>query len=162
VADGFGGGASRERKLEIMRDSRIGTYGVCVLAISFMLRASALTSLSKPALVAFALVAAHTAARAALPAFMALVPPARSDGLSAGVGRPPTGSILTASLIGIIALGVSFGITAGVMTLVLVLFGFVFMAWICVRQIGGQTGDVLGALEQVCETMILLSAAAAV
>src|SRR4051794_28358542 len=45
VADGFGGGATRERKLEIMRDSRIGTYGVCALMISFMLRIGALASL---------------------------------------------------------------------------------------------------------------------
>lgn len=159
VADGFGGGVTRERKLEIMRDSRIGTYGVCVLTLSLVLRASALASLTEPMLVAFALVAAHTAARASLPAFMAFVPLARSDGLSASAGRPPLGSILTASLIGIIALGVSFSITAGVVTLLLLLSGFAFMAWICVKQIGGQTGDVLGTLEQACETIILLSAA---
>lgn len=162
VADGFGGGTTRERKLEIMRDSRIGTYGVCALALSLVSRASALASLTEPALVLFALVAAHTAARAPLPAFMALIPPARSDGLSASVGRPPQESIAAAAFIGIIALGISFSITAGVVTLVLLLSGCVFMAWICVKQIGGQTGDVLGALEQVCETMILLSAAATI
>jgi adenosylcobinamide-GDP ribazoletransferase len=58
VADGFGGGATRERKLEIMHDSRIGTFGVCALIISFMLRVAALTNLGDPGLVAAVLVAA--------------------------------------------------------------------------------------------------------
>ena len=49
VADGFGGGATRERKLEIMRDSRIGTYGVCALILSFILRISATDELGDPA-----------------------------------------------------------------------------------------------------------------
>ena len=87
VADGFGGGATRERKLEIMRDSRIGTYGVCALILSFILRISALTNLGDPALVTAVLVAAHAAARAPIPAFMRLVPAARTDGLSADAGR---------------------------------------------------------------------------
>src|SRR5437868_1519353 len=46
VADGFGGGKTIERKLEIMRDSRIGTYGVCALILSFMLRAGALSAIA--------------------------------------------------------------------------------------------------------------------
>src|SRR5690349_9302793 len=70
VADGFGGGKTVERKLEIMRDSRIGTYGVCALILSFMLRAGALAAIADPKLVAFALAAAHAMSRAALPAFM--------------------------------------------------------------------------------------------
>src|SRR4029077_501094 len=64
VADGFGGGATRERKLEIMDDSRIGTFGVCALILSFMLRVAALTNLGDPGLVAAVLVAAHAAGRA--------------------------------------------------------------------------------------------------
>src|SRR4029079_4674632 len=80
VADGFGGGGTRERKLEIMRDSRIGSYGVCVLILSFVLRIAALASFGDAGLVAAALVAAHAAARAPIAAFMALVPPARIDG----------------------------------------------------------------------------------
>ncbi len=45
TADGFGGGKTREQKLDIMRDSRIGTYGVCALALSLLIRVSALASL---------------------------------------------------------------------------------------------------------------------
>jgi cobalamin 5'-phosphate synthase/cobalamin synthase len=77
TADGFGGGKDREHKLAIMRDSRLGTYGACALAVSFMLRWSALASLAGPLAVAIALVAAHASARAALPAFLRWVPPAR-------------------------------------------------------------------------------------
>src|SRR5262245_11968240 len=100
TVDGFGGGSSRERKLAIMRDSRIGTFGVCALLASFALRWSALASIAEPWLVAMALVAAHASARAALPAVMRLVPPARTDGLSAQAGRPPWGSVIAAGMIG--------------------------------------------------------------
>src|SRR5258708_30078598 len=99
VADGFGGGATRERKLEIMRDSRIGTYGVCALVLSFMLRIGALASLGGPALVAVALIAAHAMARAPMPAFMRLVPPARADGMSAQAGGPPRATAIAARLL---------------------------------------------------------------
>ena len=65
-----------------MRDSRIGTYGVCALVLSILIRAGALATIGEPGLVAGALIAAHGAARATLPVFMFLVPPARADGLA--------------------------------------------------------------------------------
>ena len=109
VADGFGGGATRERKLEIMRDSRIGTYGVCALVISFMVRIGVLASLGEPALVAMALIAAHGAARAPISAFMRLVPPARQDGMSAQAGEPPRASAVAGGVLGIAVLVVCLG-----------------------------------------------------
>jgi adenosylcobinamide-GDP ribazoletransferase len=162
VADGFGGGATRERKLEIMRDSRIGTYGVCVLALSFMLRVGALASLGAPALAATALIAAHAAARAPMPVFMRLVPPARADGMSAEAGEPPRASAIAAGVLGIVALLVCLGPAFGLVAVLLVACGFAVVAWLCRRQIGGQTGDVLGTLEQLGEVIVLLVAAAAV
>ena len=60
-----------------MRDSQIGTYGSLALILSMMLRAAAVASLADPGLAALALIAAHAGARATLPAFMRLVPPAR-------------------------------------------------------------------------------------
>jgi adenosylcobinamide-GDP ribazoletransferase len=161
VADGFGGGATRERKLEIMRDSRIGTFGVCALILSFMLRVSALTNLGDPGLAATALVAAHAAGRAPIAAFMRLIPAARADGMSADAGRPSQGSAMAALLLGLVALMIGLGFVAGVVAAVLLAGGFSFMAWLCKRQIGGQTGDVLGALEQTGEIVVLLVAAAA-
>ena len=160
VADGFGGGATRERKLEIMRDSRIGTYGVCALVLSFVLRISALASLREPVLVFVALIAAHAAARAGLPAFMRYVPPARPDGLSASAGIPPSIGAMTAIALGFIALTGSFGTTTGVVALVALTSLHGAMAWLCQRQIQGQTGDVLGAVEQISEIAVLLIAAA--
>jgi adenosylcobinamide-GDP ribazoletransferase len=160
VADGFGGGSTRERKLEIMRDSRIGTYGVCALLLSFLLRVGAVASLDEPSLVAAALICAGAAARASLPAFMVLVPAARDDGMSAHAGIPPSASAIAAGLIGAaILIGVLGSSTATVAILCLAA-GFGFMAVLCTRQINGQTGDVLGALEQIGEIVVLLVTAA--
>src|SRR5258708_6404665 len=66
-----------------------------------------------------------------------------------------------AGLLGIAALVVCLGSAAGLVAALLVACGFAAMAWICRRQIGGQTGDVLGALEQLGEMVVLLIAAAA-
>jgi adenosylcobinamide-GDP ribazoletransferase len=159
MADGFGGGNSRERKLEIMRDSRIGTYGVCALTSSFILRWSALATIAEPTQVAMALIAAHVSSRAALPIFMRLVPPARTDGLSAQAGHPPWASVAAACVLGVLALVVGVGPVGAILGLLLLLLAGAFMAWLTIKQVGGQTGDVLGALEQVGEILILLTAA---
>ena len=158
TADGFGGGATRERKLEIMRDSRIGTYGVCALTMSILIRAGALASLADPRTVVFALIAAHGAARATLPLFMTLLPPARSDGLSHAAGQPAQERLLIAGALGILILAICLGPLPGLAALVLLAAAVGIMAWLSFAQIGGQTGDVLGALEQVGEIVILLVA----
>jgi adenosylcobinamide-GDP ribazoletransferase len=160
TADGFGGGATRESKLEIMRDSRIGSYGACALIISLLLRTLALASLAEPALVAPVLVAAHASARATMPALMLLVPQARQDGLSADAGRPPRASVIVAGLLAAAALVLGLGLAAAIIALLLLLLATAVMAWLSRRQIGGQTGDVLGALEQAGEILVLLTAVA--
>jgi adenosylcobinamide-GDP ribazoletransferase len=159
TADGFGGGKDRAQKLSIMRDSRLGTFGACALAASFMLRWSALASLGEPAAAAIALIAAHASARASLPAFLLFVPPARSDGLSAGAGRPPPSIAMAAALLGVLVLVVSFRAHGAFICLVLLCAAGAAMGWLSRREIGGQTGDVAGALEQVNESVILLAAA---
>lgn len=161
VADGFGGGMTRERKLEIMRDSRIGTYGVCALILSFILRVAVLASLASPVFVFAALIAAHAAARAPFAAFMVFVPPARSDGLSADAGRPFQGVALEGLGLGFVVLLLGLSFAAGAIAVVLLATLFFIMARLCQRQICGQTGDVLGALEQAGEILVLLVAAAA-
>jgi len=159
TADGFGGGATREKKLEIMRDSRIGTFGACALGLSLLLRWSALAALEDVRSVAIALIVAHGAARAVLPAFMSLVASARSDGLSSGAGQPPPASVAVALGLGIVALAIGFGLSA-MLTGIVALAGIgLLLAWLALKQIGGQTGDVLGALEQAAEAAVLLLAA---
>ncbi len=158
TADGFGGGRTRERKLEIMRDSRTGAFGVSALVLSILLRAAAISSLAEPALVAPALIAAHAGARAMLPLFMWLVPSARQDGLAAEAGRPPQASVIANALLGLGALGLCLGPIGALIAVLLLAAAIALMAWLCNRQIGGQTGDVLGALEQIGEIQILLTA----
>lgn len=157
-ADGLGG-KTRERRLEIMRDSRIGTFGVCALAISFLLRFSAIASIDDPRSVAIALVVAHGAARAVLPALM-LLPSARPDGLSRDAGRPPPASVATALGIGIVLLGLGFGAAAMLVGIAVLAAVIAPLAHLAREEIGGQTGDVLGALEQMAESVLLLIAAA--
>ncbi|HEY6255339.1 MAG TPA: adenosylcobinamide-GDP ribazoletransferase [Xanthobacteraceae bacterium] len=158
--DGFGGGDTRERKLEIMRDSRIGSYGACALALSLLLRVGALASLSGPAQAAWALIAAHAGARAMMPLFLRLVPPARRDGLAADAGRPPPASVAGAALLGLVLLLLSLGGARSLAAFALLIAAFGVMRWLTLRQIGGQTGDVSGALEQISEIAVLLAAAA--
>lgn len=160
TADGLGGGWTRERKLEIMRDSRIGTYGVCALILSFGLRWSALAAIANPWSVMLALIAAHAAARAGVPAFMSLVPPARRDGLAANAGVPPGRSVAIAFAVGTLALALALGPAKALVGLVLLSLAGLMLARLAIRQIGGQTGDILGAFEQIGEILILLVAAA--
>jgi adenosylcobinamide-GDP ribazoletransferase len=87
VADGFGGGASRERKLEIMRDSRLGAYGATALVLSLGLRAAALAALAaSPGRALAVLVASGAVSRAAALAPLVLLPSARGDGLGQSAG----------------------------------------------------------------------------
>ena len=158
TADGFGGGKTREQKLDIMRDSRIGTYGVCTLAMSFLLRTGALASFTDPHLVVWALIASHGAARATMPALMYLLPPARRDGLSFDAGHPPGESVAAAAVLGVLILAFCLHPGRGAVALILLCVAVAVMAWFSMRQIEGQTGDVLGAAEQVSEIVILLVA----
>jgi adenosylcobinamide-GDP ribazoletransferase len=160
TADGFGGGRDRAEKLAIMRDSRIGTYGACSLALSVMLRWSALAALATPTAAGLALIAAHAAARAAMPISMWALPAARPDGLAAAAGAPSAYSAAAAGAIGIAVLGLALGPIAGLVAAALVAAAGALLAWLAMRQVGGRTGDVLGALEQAGEIVVLLTAAA--
>jgi len=155
--DGFGGGRTRERKLEIMRDSRIGSYGAAALAFSVLLRAAALAAVAAPWAALWALLAAHMAARALIPAFMHFTPPARADGLAAGVGTVPRETAIAALVLGAVAL-LPLGLTGALAAALLLAAWGAGLRRLAERQIGGHTGDVLGALEQGGEIIILLVA----
>lgn len=159
VADGFGGGRDIASKLEIMRDSRLGTYGAVVLLVSFVAKLSALATLPDGQVV-YAMIAAHALARGVLPVMSLYMPYARKDGLAANAGKPDTGIVAIAVLVAlVIALFALSWANAFWAVLVTALSAFA-MAWLAKRQIGGQTGDVLGAAEQVAETAMLLLLAA--
>jgi adenosylcobinamide-GDP ribazoletransferase len=159
TADGFGGGRTRERKLEIMRDSRIGTYGACALALSILARWSAIGELATPGHVLVGLVVAHVAARALIPIFMQMLPQARLDGLSAGVGTLSDSVVLTALAIGALAL-LLLGLKGAVVTALCLALLFVAFRKLCLVQIGGQSGDTIGAIQQLAEIILLFAASA--
>jgi adenosylcobinamide-GDP ribazoletransferase len=158
TADGFGGGDTREQKLEIMRDARIGTYGVCALIIALFVRTAVIAGLTEPALVATALIAAHVGARAVLPLVMFLLPMARSDGLAFAAGKPSGVGVAVAAALGFLALLFCLGLGHALVALVVLAIAVSLLCWLATRQIGGQTGDVLGAVEQMSEIVILLVA----
>jgi adenosylcobinamide-GDP ribazoletransferase len=160
TADGFGGGRDRAAKLAIMRDSRVGAYGVAALIFSIGLRVAALDAIGDPIHAGLALVAAHAASRGFLGLAMWRLPPAREDGLGAAAGRPGRGVALTGVLLGAAIAVCCLGPSRGIVALVLAEIATVAMAVLARRQIGGYTGDTLGAFQQIGEIVMLLVAAA--
>lgn len=161
TADGLGGGHTPERRLEIMKDSRVGTYGVCALVAVLTLKGAALAS-TPIATGVMALVAAHGAGRAAAVVVMRLTPYAPTG--EAGKWKPTpqgvgTGEVLTALLIA--AWPLAFlpldAALAGLVGGGLLALAVTLLA---AHLIDGHTGDVLGAVEQVFEVGFLLGVAA--
>lgn len=159
VADGFGGASDREGKLAIMRDSRIGSYAALTLVIAVLLRIGAIAALASPPAAAAGLIAAHAWARALIPAAMAHMPLARKTGLAADAGRPPSASVRLPLGIGAVVALLALG-WQGIVPLVAGALAALAVARLARRQIGGMTGDVLGAIEQAAETAALIAAAA--
>ena len=169
TADGFGGGASPERRLAIMKDSTVGAYGVIAVAGALLLRAAALAGLAEavsPTMAALAFVAAHALARAAMVWHWSHLPKARPDGVAAAAGQPAAGAV-KAALLGaaaafVLALLPAAGLFAGAVAAVLAAGTALAFARLCRRMVGGHTGDTIGASEQVGETVILIGLAMAV
>jgi adenosylcobinamide-GDP ribazoletransferase len=159
TADGFGGGRTPERKLEIMRDSRVGTYGVAALALSILMRWTALSELATIPHVFCGLIAAHAASRGLIPGFMHLLPSARTQGLAADAGAPSADTAVAGAVLGALSL-LLLGITGAVVVAALLALWFLALRWLCLGQIGGHTGDTVGALQQGAEIIVLLAASA--
>lgn len=156
-ADGVGGGQDRERKLAIMRDSHIGTYGVVTLLLSIGLRATCIAAFTDPATAACTLVAVAIASRANIVAALCVLPPARTDGLgSIAAGVTPTQGIF-ASVTALAAVAL---LLPGVWPIIVIamLATGAGIAWIAWRHLGGQTGDVLGCIQQCAEVAGLAAA----
>ena len=152
------GGMTVERRLEIMKDSRIGAYGVTALSIALLARWSGISELSGWTVV-FTLAAVGATSRAVMVWLMFAMHPARKTGLSAGVGKPRKTTVLVASSIALIACVLFTGLS-GVVLFVLIFGGALPVYWIANRTLGGQTGDVLGAAQQSAEIVGLAAAIA--
>jgi adenosylcobinamide-GDP ribazoletransferase len=157
-ADGMGGGQDKTRKLEIMRDSRIGTYGVLALGFSLLLRVGCLAALLPDGPAIGALIAAGAWSRASLPAGMSWFEPARTDGLGKNAGRPSESAVFGALGIGVLIVFLSLGFWAGVLALIVGAAASALVFRIADRQIGGFTGDVAGAAQQASEVAMLIVA----
>jgi adenosylcobinamide-GDP ribazoletransferase len=159
-ADGLAGGQDRDRRLAIMSDSHIGSYGVLALIVSVMARASLLAGLPAAHGVA-ALIGAHALARAAMALVMARGTAAKSSGLGAAAGKPAEGGALVALAIAAIIAWIALGPVVAAIALVAILAIAWAMARLGKRLIGGYTGDILGAVEQLSEIAALAVAVAA-
>ena len=156
-ADGLWGGWDPVRRLEIMKDSHIGSYGVIALILSLGVRWLALASLagqSGPGSLITALVLGATLSRAPMVVVMSALPHARRGGLSVRVGRPHRASaalaVAVACAVGLVFLGLALAWVIVVLTVTT--FAIVLIAK---AKINGQTGDILGATQQISEVAIL-------
>lgn len=163
VADGFGGGRDRARKLEIMKDSRIGAFGAAALILAVLLRVQALATLGQRGvgLAALALIGAGALSRMLGLLPLTLLAPARAQGAGAAAGAPSWPSFARGALVaGLVALAPTLAGASGrqaglaVLASAAAAYGVTRLArW----QIGGQTGDVAGAAQQAAEIAFLIT-----
>jgi adenosylcobinamide-GDP ribazoletransferase len=154
-ADGFWGGFTRERRLEIMKDSRIGTYGVLALVLSAGLRWSALAALL-PVTGVLPVLAVAVLSRAPMAFMMALMPLARSSGLSRSVGAPPVAAAWFGLGVSLLISTLLLGVLTTLAVTLIAATAPLLLAFLAHRKIGGQTGDVLGATQQITEITLLI------
>ena len=156
-ADGLLGGRTRDDALRIMRDSRLGTYGVLALVLALGAKLGLVAALPSGLAVGAAFVAGHAVGRFWMMALPLALPYARPDCMAAAVARPGAAEWGVALLVAVPALAL-LGPRAGG---ALVLSGgvAVAMGWCARRRLGGYTGDVLGATMVLTELAVLLAAA---
>lgn len=158
TADGLWGGWDKARRLAIMKDSQIGTYGMMALLLVTLTRWIALAVLLGAQDWA-AIIAAGMISRVPMAAIMAALPNARVSGLSHRVGRPPPGAVATACAMATIAGAVLIG-TALLPAALGVIVLCTWLAGTARARIGGQTGDILGASQQLAEVAVLVAVTA--
>ncbi len=167
LADGFGGGGTREQKLEIMRDSRIGAYGVLTLAVIVVAKIAALATIAAVDIgaAAGALIAAAAWSRAMFAPTMRWLPPARDEGLGALAGTPSEGDTWKGLALGALLAALVLITPAGGGLLIILVAGGVgafAVGWLALQQIDGYTGDVLGGAQQAAEAAVLIVASAVI
>ncbi len=154
TVDGLGSYAGRDRALEIMREPDVGPFGVVALVLTLLIQAGAVGALARPVV---PLVAALATGRlAAMAACRRGVPAARPDGLGslvAGTVRVPE---LAVAVLAVGALGVAAAGWRGPVAVLAGLGAALVLLWHARRRLGGITGDVLGALVEVAQTVTLV------
>ncbi len=159
TADGLWGGSDAQRRLKIMRDSRIGTYGAAALILAFLARHTGIIEASAQFNSILFLAVAGAVSRALMVLFMSRSSYARTDGLAARFGRPKQQTAYLACGLAFIFALLAVGWAAFVVIPVAVVCAAT-LNLACRRLIGGVTGDTLGAIQQVAEIACLLCLAA--
>ena len=158
VADGFWGGWSVEDRLTIMKDSHVGVYGVIALTLSLLLRASLIITVLPQA--PLALIAIAALSRAPMVVLMRFLPNPRATGLSRSVGTPSNVTTGGAAILAcLITLGL-IGPLSGLLVIGVAALAAFGLGLLAKAKIGGQTGDVLGASQQITEIVALATLAA--
>jgi adenosylcobinamide-GDP ribazoletransferase len=157
MADGFGGGRTKEDVLRIMRDHLIGAYGAVALLLCVGLKASALAALLERGRADLPLVVAPAMGRWASVFLGRFLPYARRSG---GLGSAITDHVGWMELLGatLLALGFAGGLLGwrgGVVFAGVTAVSAIQGAW-CMQRIGGITGDTMGANTEVCETLVFV------
>jgi adenosylcobinamide-GDP ribazoletransferase len=156
MADGIGGGMTKDKKLEIMRDSRVGTYGAVALILSIMIRVETLDIFSYMAAI-LAIVAAGPLSRAMIVLALYLLPPAREKGLGTVAGEPPQAAMIAALVFGIIPLALLWSPLSILLATIASILALILVSRIAMKSIDGYTGDILGAIQQVSEAAIMIA-----
>jgi len=158
-ADGFGGAMEKERRLKIMKDSRIGAFGAIALILFILGRYSSMEVLIYASFIP-PLVAVGAASRLPMVLAMYAMPNAHSEGLSASVGKPPETSLAIAITLTLLICFLCLGLS-GIFIFGWAIIAAIIMAYLAQCAIGGQTGDVLGAMQQWAELAALGAAVSA-
>lgn len=168
-ADGLFGGHTPERRLEIMKDSRIGAFAGCALLIAFILRVAAIAAILRTGgldAALGALLIAGMVSRVEGVRVLAVLPSARAYGAAATVGQP-TLPIALLAIAGALALTLPVALLCGlpllgvVLALALSAIAVSTLMLLARRLIGGQTGDIAGAAQQLSEIGVYLGLAVA-
>jgi adenosylcobinamide-GDP ribazoletransferase len=159
AADGLFGGQTIERRLEIMKDSRHGTYGVCAIVLLLIARVAAVGSVTSPLEAAAILLTAPLIARSGALWLPLVLPAARSGGAAATAGQMSQRNFLIGIAIAAVVSFATGGFAVGIVGLAVAFAQGVVTAWgwtwLCRRLIGGQTGDLIGALQALLEIAAL-------
>ncbi len=159
AADGLFGGPTIEQRLDIMKDSRHGTYGICAIVVLIAARVAAVGSVTNPVEAAAVLLTAPLIARSGALWLPFALPAARSGGAAASAGQVGLRNFLLGLGVAAVVSFATAGFAVGIVGLVTAFVLGAVVAWgwttLCRRLIGGQTGDLIGALQALLEIAAL-------
>jgi adenosylcobinamide-GDP ribazoletransferase len=163
-ADALGGAIPRDRVLQILKDSRIGSYGAAALIVALLLRAALIVRLAdSPYSLWWALPLAESLSRAAAVWLMVRLPYATEDAYaksrrmtSGGIAQALVATAWPLALIVAMVVAGPLAPATAAMILIAVLATTSWLGWRFVARVGGVTGDFLGATQQVCTVVVQL------